>query len=113
MIDSCCQSRGFQPLRACGERARTAVVGWQRAWLCAALVFASASAALGQAPPPAQPQQQPQQRLTIGVVEIEGDPRYEPIRGYERLILKTRDHPFAGAQVGIGEAQALTRVLRT
>ena len=59
------------------------------------------------------PQQQPQQRLTIGVIEIENDPRYEPIRGYERLILKTRDHPYAGAQVGIGEAAALTRVLRT
>ena len=34
-------------------------------------------------------------------------------RAYERLILKTREHPFAGAQVGIDEAQALTRVLKT
>ena len=55
---------------------------------------------------------QPQPRITIGFVEIEGDPRHEPIRGYERLILKTREHPFAGAQVGIDEAKALTRVLK-
>ena len=60
--------------------------------------------------PPAQPPSQP--RITIGFVEIEGDPRHEPIRAYERLILKTREHPFAGAQVGIDEAKALTRVLK-
>ena len=29
------------------------------------------------------------------------------------LILKTRDHPFAGAQVGVDEAAALVRVLNT
>jgi ABC transporter substrate binding protein (PQQ-dependent alcohol dehydrogenase system) len=67
---------------------------------------------------PAQPvqqpaAQQPQQKLTIGFVEIDGDPRYEPIRGFERLILKTHEHPFAGAQVGIDEAAALSRVLKT
>jgi ABC transporter substrate binding protein (PQQ-dependent alcohol dehydrogenase system) len=50
--------------------------------------------------------------VTIGYVDIAGDPRHEPIRAYERLILKTREHPFAGAQVGIEEAQALTRVLK-
>jgi ABC transporter substrate binding protein (PQQ-dependent alcohol dehydrogenase system) len=76
-----------------------------------ALLLAFASAALAQpAPPPAQ---QPQQKLTIGFVEIDGDPRYEPIKGFERLILKAPEHPFAGAQVGIDEAQALTRVLKT
>ena len=32
---------------------------------------------------------------------------------YGRLVLKTRDRPFAGAQVGLDEAQALTRVLKT
>src|ERR1700722_3370277 len=64
---------------------------------------------------PAQPPQAqaPRQRLTIGFVDIEGDPRYEPVRAYERLILKTRDHPFAGAQVGVDEAAALVRVLNT
>src|SRR5947209_5998737 len=63
--------------------------------------------------PAAQQPQQPQQKLTIGFVEIDGDPRYEPIRGFERLILKTHEHPFAGAQVGIDEAAALARVLKT
>jgi ABC transporter substrate binding protein (PQQ-dependent alcohol dehydrogenase system) len=75
------------------------------------LLAGAAGPALAQpAPPPAQ---QPQQKLTIGVVEIDGDPRYEPIKGFERLILKAPEHPFAGAQVGIDEAQALTRVLKT
>jgi ABC transporter substrate binding protein (PQQ-dependent alcohol dehydrogenase system) len=55
----------------------------------------------------------PRQHVVIGYVDIEGDPRYEPVRAYERLILKTRDHPFPGAQIGIDEAQALVRVLNT
>jgi ABC transporter substrate binding protein (PQQ-dependent alcohol dehydrogenase system) len=86
-------------------------------------VFAAciAGAALAQenAPPPVQarpPQaqpQQPQQKLTIGFVELEGDARYEPIQGPDRLILKTPQHPFVGAQVGLDEAQALSRVLKT
>jgi ABC transporter substrate binding protein (PQQ-dependent alcohol dehydrogenase system) len=72
---------------------------------------ASAPAPTAQ-PTPAQAQA-PRQRVTIGFVDIEGDPRYEPVRAYERLVLKTRDHPFPGAQIGIDEAQALTRVLNT
>jgi ABC transporter substrate binding protein (PQQ-dependent alcohol dehydrogenase system) len=60
-------------------------------------------------PPPAQPPA----KMTIGFVEIEGDARHEPLRAYERLILKTREHPYAGAQVGIEETTALVRVLRT
>src|SRR5579871_3124316 len=81
---------------------------------CAAIIIACAStAALAQTPPPAQqPPAQPQ-KLTIGFVDIDGDPRYEPIRGFERLIIKTREHPFVGAQVGIDEAQPLTRILKT
>ena len=55
----------------------------------------------------------PQPHVKIGFVEIENDPRYEPIRAYERIILKTREHPFTGAEVGIDEATALTRVLKT
>jgi ABC transporter substrate binding protein (PQQ-dependent alcohol dehydrogenase system) len=58
------------------------------------------------------PQSPPQARVTIGYVEIAGDPRYEPITAYGRLVLKSRERPFAGAQVGLDEAQALTRVLR-
>lgn len=64
-------------------------------------------------PAPAAPAAAPRQSIVIGYVEIEGDPRYEPVRAYERLILKMRDHPFAGAQVGIDEAAALVRVLNT
>ena len=62
---------------------------------------------------PAPPTASPRQHISIGYVEIDGDPRYEPVRAYERLILKTRDHPFAGAQIGIDEAAALVRVLNT
>jgi len=65
------------------------------------------------APTQTAPQQQPQPKLTIGFVEIDGDPRYEPIQGSDRIVLKARAHPFTGAEVGIDEAAALTRVLRT
>src|SRR5205085_7041026 len=76
----------------------------------AALAAACAAGfALAQPAPPAQPQQ----KLTIGFVEIEGDPRYEPIKGFERLGLKIRAHPFTGAEVGVDEALALSRVLKT
>jgi ABC transporter substrate binding protein (PQQ-dependent alcohol dehydrogenase system) len=54
----------------------------------------------------------PMQHLTIGFVDVEGDPRYEPIQAYDRIILKTREHPLAGAEVGIDEATALSRVLK-
>src|ERR1700721_210015 len=64
------------------------------------------------APPPAAAAPA-RQRIVIGYVDIEGDPRYEPVRAYERLILKERGHPFPGAQVGIDEAQAPVRVLNT
>jgi len=50
--------------------------------------------------------------VTIGYVDIAGDPRHEPIKAYERIVLKQRESPFAGAQVGIEEAQALSRVLK-
>jgi ABC transporter substrate binding protein (PQQ-dependent alcohol dehydrogenase system) len=77
------------------------------------LVLGSIAVAAAQnAPPLAQPAG-PQQHVTIGFVEVDGDPRYEPIRAYERIVLKTREHPFAGAEVGIDEAAALTRVLNT
>jgi len=52
------------------------------------------------------------QQIKIGFVEIENDPRYEPVRAYERIILKTRAHPFTGAAVGVDEAAALARVLK-
>jgi ABC transporter substrate binding protein (PQQ-dependent alcohol dehydrogenase system) len=75
------------------------------------LLAVAAVPALAQlaAPPPAAPRQ----HVTIGYVDIEGDPRHEPLRAYERLILKTREAPFAGAQIGVDEAAALVRVLNT
>jgi ABC transporter substrate binding protein (PQQ-dependent alcohol dehydrogenase system) len=60
---------------------------------------------------PAQDAPPQRQRVKIGFVEIEGDARYEPIRAYERIILKAREHPFTGAEVAVDEAAALTRVL--
>ena len=75
---------------------------------CNTVIAASlGSAAFAQAPPPPL-----QPRITIGYVEIAGDSRYEPITSYGRLVLKSRERPFAGAQVGLDEAGALTRVLK-
>jgi ABC transporter substrate binding protein (PQQ-dependent alcohol dehydrogenase system) len=75
--------------------------------LCALLVESLVSATFAPTPPaPSQP------RVTIGYVGIAGDPRHEPIKAYERIVIKPREPPFAGAQVGIDEAQALTRVLK-
>src|SRR5438270_12372008 len=87
------------------ERARQPL----RAAMAAAIFAGVAATAFAQSPPTPQPPA----RVTIGFVEVEGDPRHEPLRAYERLILKAREHPFAGAQVGIDEAAALVRVLRT
>jgi ABC transporter substrate binding protein (PQQ-dependent alcohol dehydrogenase system) len=71
------------------------------------LLALAAPASTQTAPPPVPPRQQ----VSIAYVEIADDPRYEPVRAYERLILKTRDHPFAGAQIGVDESKALVRVL--
>jgi ABC transporter substrate binding protein (PQQ-dependent alcohol dehydrogenase system) len=90
------------------RRAKAAPAGTLAQAVLAALFafFNFMAPASAQAPPP-------RQQVVIGYVEIEGDPRYEPIRAYERIILKTRDHPFTGAQIGIDEAAALVRVLNT
>ena len=55
---------------------------------------------------PAQP------RVTIGYVEVAGDPRYEPLMAYGRVVLKSRERPFVGAQIGHEDAQAAARVLK-
>ena len=46
------------------------------------LAFAAAQDAA-----PAKPQ------IKIGYVEVQNDPRYEPVRAYERIVLKTHAHP--------------------
>jgi ABC transporter substrate binding protein (PQQ-dependent alcohol dehydrogenase system) len=56
--------------------------------------------------PPAKPQ------INIAYVEIEDDPRYAPVRAYERIILKSRAHPFAGAELGLDDAAPLARALK-
>ena len=78
---------------------------WLRALCSIIALVCGATAACAQSPP--------QPRVTIGYVEVAGDIRYEPIMAYGRTVLKTRDRPFTGAQVGLDEAQALTRVLKT
>ena len=55
---------------------------------------------------------QPEQQIKIGFVEIENDPRYAPVRAYERIILKTRAHPLTGAELGLDDATPLARVLK-
>jgi ABC transporter substrate binding protein (PQQ-dependent alcohol dehydrogenase system) len=83
---------------------------------CLAAPLAAQLAPPAQPPPPRPPAAapaQPRQTVVIGYVEIEGDPRYEPITGSDRIVLKSREHPFAGAQIGIDEAAALVRVLNT
>ena len=52
------------------------------------------------------------QQINIAFVEIENDPRYAPVRAYERIILKTRAHPFTGAELGLDDATPLARVLK-
>src|SRR4051794_11525808 len=78
--------------------------------IISAAVFACACAAAWAQPAPTPPP--PPAKMTIGFVEIEGDARHEPVRA-DRVVLKTRDHPFAGAQVGVDETTSLVRVLRT
>jgi ABC transporter substrate binding protein (PQQ-dependent alcohol dehydrogenase system) len=104
--------------RESGGKSGTAAPAFRKSAMRATAAILSACAAgiaLAQQPParPAPQPQQPQQKLSIAFVEIEGDPRYEPIQGSDRIVLKTRAHPFTGAEVGIDEAAALTRVLRT
>jgi ABC transporter substrate binding protein (PQQ-dependent alcohol dehydrogenase system) len=70
--------------------------------LCALLLLSALPAA---AQPP------PRQTLTIGYVEIADDPRYEPIRGADRIVLKQRAHPYPGAEVSVDDAAPLRRVL--
>src|SRR5690242_18429211 len=75
--------------------------------IAALIALASVPPALAQT----TPDKQPEQHVKIAFVSIDNDPRYEPLRAYERIVLKTREHPLTGAEVGIDEANALKRVL--
>jgi len=74
------------------------------------LAFASIAAAAAQS---ATTEPATRQHVKIAFVQVEGDRRYEPIRAYERIILKTAEHPFAGAEVGVDDAAPLARILNT
>src|ERR1700704_5090813 len=78
--------------------------GWRHAATGLMALWLAAAPARSQDAPP-------RQTLTIGYVEIAGDARYEPVKASDRIILKTRDHPFAAAEVALDEARALRRVL--
>jgi ABC transporter substrate binding protein (PQQ-dependent alcohol dehydrogenase system) len=71
-----------------------------------------ATAAAQTAPTPPQPAAPPQ-HVKIAFVQVNDDPRYEPIRAADRIILKTPEHPFAGAEIGVDEAAPLVRILNT
>jgi hypothetical protein len=64
------------------------------------------------APGSAQEAPSAKQQINIVFVEIENDPRYAPVRAYERIILKTRAHPLTGAELGLDDAAPLARVLK-
>src|SRR5262249_23534925 len=98
-----CRKQGVD---AWDEPAHDALCG-RRKWLQAllALLTCIATPAVAQEAPP------PRQTLTIGYVEIKNDPRYEPIKGADRIVLKTRGHPYPAAEVSIDDARPLARVL--
>lgn len=50
--------------------------------------------------------------LTIGYVDLENDPRYEPVRGTEGIILERRERPIAAAEVALGEATMISQVIQ-
>ncbi len=59
--------------------------------------------------PPASTQTD--KKIPIGFLELKTDSRYDPVRAYERLILKKPEHPFPGAQVGIEDAKSQQRAI--
>jgi len=85
--------------------------------LLVTLLLAGASAgAAAQAPAPNRETAPPAaalQHVHIAFVEIKNDPRYAPISTYGNIVLKRREHPLAGAEVGIGEAAALVPILHS
>jgi ABC transporter substrate binding protein (PQQ-dependent alcohol dehydrogenase system) len=94
-------------------RALVGSLRWWPAILSPVFVLASiATVAAQDAPAPSAPTL-PQQHVKIAFVQVDGDPRYAPIRASDRIILKAPEHPFTGAEVGIDEAAPLVRLLNT
>jgi ABC transporter substrate binding protein (PQQ-dependent alcohol dehydrogenase system) len=54
--------------------------------------------------------QAPPRTLPIVYVEVEDDPRYEPVKAGERIVLRAPHRPYHGAAVAIDDAAALSRV---
>jgi ABC transporter substrate binding protein (PQQ-dependent alcohol dehydrogenase system) len=76
-------------------------------WAVTIVYFAGSIAfAAAQDAAPSKPQ------IKIGYVEVQNDPRYESVRAYERIVLKTRAHPLTGATLGLDDAAPLARVLK-
>jgi ABC transporter substrate binding protein (PQQ-dependent alcohol dehydrogenase system) len=86
------------------------MTGASALWLTsvALALFACAHAGLSRAQS-ASPQGR--QQVKMAFVEIANDARYEPVRAYERVVLKRREHPLTGAEVALDEVAALARVL--
>lgn len=91
-----------------GERGKKALSPGPLATGCAVALALIATSVLAQSPPPPS-----LPRVTIGYLEIAGDTRYEPIMAYGRIVLRSRDRPFTGAELGIDDAQSAARVLKT
>jgi ABC transporter substrate binding protein (PQQ-dependent alcohol dehydrogenase system) len=82
--------------------------GWRIAGaLLLAASLGAATMARAQPPEPAA-----LSRIAIGYAEIAGDRRYEPVMAYARMVLKRRERPFAGAELGIDDAKAQARAAK-
>jgi ABC transporter substrate binding protein (PQQ-dependent alcohol dehydrogenase system) len=79
--------------------------------LVLALVLLSGALMAGGAQGIAQDTPAPRPTVKTAFVDVADDPRYALIRAYERIVLKAPAHPLTGAELGIDEAAALTRVL--
>ena len=76
------------------------------AFVCLLGLAGSVVSAFAQDTPSTKP------HINIAFVEIEDDPRYAPVRAYERIVLKTRAYPLTGAELGLDDAAPLARVLK-
>ena len=62
------------------------------------------------APRPALPQSGAAlKQITIGFIDLDGDPRYEPMEVYQRHILKDLDPAYQGAEMGVEDSVIMNR----